>query len=239
MSTIESETSLPMAFINPRPFQASIREFFTANQLSQFMDQQNILAELENMRTLSALGPGGLTRERAGFEVRDVHPSHYGRLCPIHTPEGQNIGLILRLALHARTNEFGVIETPYVSREEREGDGGRSSISTHLKKRNIRLHTAQRRRNKENRLLSETVEARRNGEASSGLSRRSRAHGRFYLSDVLRRDRNDSICSIMTTRTVHSWVRTCRSRRRLSSFLRRHSSRQASKSTQHATLVAS
>ncbi len=113
MSTIESETTLPMAFINPRPYQASIREFFTANQLSQFMDQQNILAELENMRTLSALGPGGLTRERAGFEVRDVHPSHYGRLCPIHTPEGQNIGLILRLAIHARTNEFGVIETPY------------------------------------------------------------------------------------------------------------------------------
>ncbi len=113
MSTIESETSLPMAFVNPRPLQASIREFFTANQLSQFMDQQNILAELEGLRTLSALGPGGLTRERAGFEVRDVHPSHYGRLCPIHTPEGQNIGLILRLALHARTNEFGVIETPY------------------------------------------------------------------------------------------------------------------------------
>jgi DNA-directed RNA polymerase subunit beta len=114
MSTIESETTLPMALINPRPFHASVHEFFTANQLSQFMDQQNILAELENMRTLSALGPGGLTRERAGFEVRDVHPSHYGRLCPIHTPEGQNIGLILRLATHARTNDFGVIETPYV-----------------------------------------------------------------------------------------------------------------------------
>ncbi|MEK7511334.1 MAG: DNA-directed RNA polymerase subunit beta [Patescibacteria group bacterium] len=118
MSTIESETSLPMAFVNPRPLQASIREFFTANQLSQFMDQQNILAELENMRTLSALGPGGLTRERAGFEVRDVHPSHYGRLCPIHTPEGQNIGLILRMALHARTNEFGVLETPYAKVEK-------------------------------------------------------------------------------------------------------------------------
>ena len=114
MSTIESETTLPMALMNPRPFHASVHEFFTANQLSQFMDQQNILAELENMRTLSALGPGGLTRERAGFEVRDVHPSHYGRLCPIHTPEGQNIGLILRLATHARTNDFGVIETPYV-----------------------------------------------------------------------------------------------------------------------------
>jgi len=118
MSTIESETSLPMAFVNPRPYQASVREFFTANQLSQFMDQQNILAELENMRTLSALGPGGLTRERAGFEVRDVHPTHYGRLCPIHTPEGQNIGLILHLAVHARTNEFGVIETPYVKVEK-------------------------------------------------------------------------------------------------------------------------
>ncbi len=114
MSTVESETTLPMTLVNPRPYQASIREFFTANQLSQFMDQQNILAELENMRTLSALGPGGLTRERAGFEVRDVHPSHYGRLCPIHTPEGPNIGLILRLAIHARANEFGVLETPYV-----------------------------------------------------------------------------------------------------------------------------
>ena len=114
MSTIESETTLPMALMNPRPFQAAVREFFTANQLSQFMDQQNILAELENMRTFSALGPGGLTRERAGFDVRDVHPSHYGRLCPIQTPEGQNIGLILHMATHARTNEYGVIETPYV-----------------------------------------------------------------------------------------------------------------------------
>jgi DNA-directed RNA polymerase subunit beta len=114
MSTSQTETTLPVSLLNPRPFHASVHEFFTANQLSQFMDQQNILAELENMRTLSALGPGGLTRERAGFEVRDVHPSHYGRLCPIHTPEGQNIGLILRLATHARTNDFGVIETPYV-----------------------------------------------------------------------------------------------------------------------------
>lgn len=114
MSTIESDTTLPTLLLNPRPFSASVREFFTANQLSQFMDQQNILAELEILRTLSALGPGGLTRERAGFEVRDVHSSHYGRLCPIHTPEGQNIGLILRMATHATTNDYGVIETPYV-----------------------------------------------------------------------------------------------------------------------------
>ncbi len=118
MSTIESETSLPMQLINPRPLQAAIKEFFTTNQLSQFMQQQNMLAELEGLRTLSALGPGGLTRERAGFEVRDVHTSHYGRLCPIHTPEGPNIGLILRLAMYARVNRFGIIETPYVKVEK-------------------------------------------------------------------------------------------------------------------------
>ena len=114
MSTIEAETSLPMQIINPRPLQAAIKEFYTTNQLSQFSQQQNILAEIEHLRTLSALGPGGLTRERAGFEVRDVHPSHYGRLCPIHTPEGPNIGLILRLAMYSRVNRFGIIETPYV-----------------------------------------------------------------------------------------------------------------------------
>jgi len=118
MSTIEAETSLPMQILNPRPLQAAIKEFFTTNQLSQFMPQQNVLGELEGLRTLSALGPGGLTRERAGFEVRDVHTSHYGRLCPIHTPEGPNIGLILRLAMYARVNRFGIIETPYVKVEK-------------------------------------------------------------------------------------------------------------------------
>ncbi len=114
MSTIDTDAILPVQFISPRPLQARIKEFFTTNQLSQFMQQENALAELEHMRTISALGPGGLSRERAGFEVRDVHPSHYGRVCPIHTPEGQNIGLILRLSAYARTNEFGMIETPYV-----------------------------------------------------------------------------------------------------------------------------
>jgi DNA-directed RNA polymerase beta' subunit len=113
MSTIDAEATLPVQFVNPRPLQARIKEFFTTNQLSQFMQQENALTELEHLRTLSALGPGGLTRERAGFEVRDVHPSHYGRLCPIHTPEGPNIGLILRIATFARLNEFGMIETPY------------------------------------------------------------------------------------------------------------------------------
>jgi len=114
MSTIDTDAVLPQQFVNPRPLQARIKEFFTTNQLSQFMQQENALTELEHLRTLSALGPGGLTRERAGFEVRDVHPSHYGRLCPIHTPEGPNIGLILRLSTFARLNEFGMIETPYV-----------------------------------------------------------------------------------------------------------------------------
>ena len=113
-STIDTSTTLPIAIINQRPLQARIKEFFTTNQLSQFMNQENVLAELEHLRTLSALGPGGLTRERAGLEVRDVHTSHYGRVCPIHTPEGPNIGLILHLSNYARVNDFGIIETPYV-----------------------------------------------------------------------------------------------------------------------------
>jgi DNA-directed RNA polymerase subunit beta len=113
MSTVEPDVTLPVSFIYPRPLQARIKEFFTTNQLSQFMGQENVLAEIENLRQLTALGPGGLSRERAGFEVRDVHPSHYGRLCPIHTPEGPNIGLVLRLSMYARINDFGMIETPY------------------------------------------------------------------------------------------------------------------------------
>ena len=113
MSTLEVETLAPVQLVNARPFMAAVKEFFTTNQLSQFMDQTNILAELEHKRRVSALGPGGLTRERAGFEVRDVHPSHYGRICPIQTPEGPNIGLVGHLASYARINEYGIIETPY------------------------------------------------------------------------------------------------------------------------------
>jgi DNA-directed RNA polymerase subunit beta len=113
MSTVDTDVTLPVQFISPKPLQARIKEFFTTNQLSQFMQQENALTEIEHLRTLSALGQGGLNRARAGFEVRDVHPSHYGRLCPIHTPEGPNIGLILRLSVYARVNDFGMIETPY------------------------------------------------------------------------------------------------------------------------------
>ena len=113
MSTVDNDTTAAMTLINQRPFQARMKEFFATNQLSQYMDQENALSEISHLRTLSALGPGGLTRERAGFEVRDVHPSHYGRVCPIHTPEGQNIGLILRMSVYSRINNFGMIEAPY------------------------------------------------------------------------------------------------------------------------------
>lgn len=113
MSIRESYNLTPVALVNIRPVVAAIREFFGSSQLSQFMEQTNPLAELTHKRTLSALGPGGLRRERAGFDVRDVHHSHYGRICPIETPEGPNIGLIGRLASYARVNEYGFVETPY------------------------------------------------------------------------------------------------------------------------------
>jgi DNA-directed RNA polymerase subunit beta len=113
MSTFDIYTLTPVQLINSRPLIAIVKEFFTSSQLSQFMDQVNPLAELEHKRRLSAMGPGGLARERAGFEVRDVHSSHYGRICPIQTPEGPNIGLVGHLATYARINQYGFIETPY------------------------------------------------------------------------------------------------------------------------------
>ncbi|MBI1821984.1 MAG: DNA-directed RNA polymerase subunit beta [Nitrospirae bacterium] len=122
MNLLDIETILPHDVINSKPVIAVIKEFFGSSQLSQFMDQTNPLAEITHKRRLSALGPGGLTRERAGFEVRDVHPSHYGRICPIETPEGPNIGLITSMATYARVNEFGFIESPY-----RKVEGGRVS----------------------------------------------------------------------------------------------------------------
>ncbi|MDH5342206.1 MAG: DNA-directed RNA polymerase subunit beta [Betaproteobacteria bacterium] len=113
LSQAESDNLMPHDLINAKPVSAAIREFFGSSQLSQFMDQTNPLSEITHKRRVSALGPGGLTRERAGFEVRDVHPTHYGRVCPIETPEGPNIGLINSLAIYARTNEYGFLETPY------------------------------------------------------------------------------------------------------------------------------
>ena len=122
MSLQEVETLMPHDLINSKPVSAVVKEFFGTSQLSQFMDQTNPLSEITHKRRLSALGPGGLTRERAGFEVRDVHPTHYGRICPIETPEGPNIGLIVSLGTYARVNEFGFIETPY-----RQVDNGRAT----------------------------------------------------------------------------------------------------------------
>ncbi len=113
LSLAESESLMPQELINAKPVAAAVKEFFGSSQLSQFMDQNNPLSEVTHKRRVSALGPGGLTRERAGFEVRDVHPTHYGRVCPIETPEGPNIGLINSLAVYARTNEYGFLETPY------------------------------------------------------------------------------------------------------------------------------
>jgi DNA-directed RNA polymerase subunit beta len=162
MSTVEPDVTLPVSFIYPRPLQARIKEFFTTNQLSQFMQQENVLAEIENLRQLTALGPGGLSRERAGFEVRDVHPSHYGRLCPIHTPEGPNIGLILRLSTYARINHFGMIETPYAKVV-----GGKITkeivYMNALEEENFRIAHAATPYDENGNLTAEEAEVRQNG----------------------------------------------------------------------------
>jgi DNA-directed RNA polymerase beta subunit len=129
MSSVDIDTVMPQDLINAKPAAAAVREFFGSSQLSQFMDQTNPLSEITHKRRLSALGPGGLTRERAGFEVRDVHPTHYGRICPIETPEGPNIGLINSLATFARVNKYGFIETPVPQGRRRQGHRrGRLSV---------------------------------------------------------------------------------------------------------------
>ncbi|MFT7557553.1 MAG: DNA-directed RNA polymerase subunit beta [Planctomycetota bacterium] len=162
MSTIDSETTLPIQIINARPLQARIKEFFATNQLSQFMNQENVLSEVEHLRTLSALGPGGLTRERAGFEVRDVHTSHYGRVCPIHTPEGPNIGLILHLAVYARINEFGMIETPYVKVKNGKITGEVEYMNAMVEEKYFIAHAGAQ-YDKDGKLTTETVEVRKAG----------------------------------------------------------------------------
>jgi DNA-directed RNA polymerase subunit beta len=162
MSTVEPDVTLPVSFIYPRPLQARIKEFFTTNQLSQFMQQENVLGEIEHLRTLTALGPGGLSRERAGFEVRDVHPSHYGRLCPIHTPEGPNIGLVLRLTTYARINDFGMIETPYA--KVKDGKITKEIIYMNaLEEENFRIAHAATPYDKDGHITVNEVEVRING----------------------------------------------------------------------------
>ena len=170
MSTVEPDVTLPVNFVFPRPLQARIKEFFTTNQLSQFMQQENVLSEIENIRQLTALGPGGLTRERAGFEVRDVHPSHYGRLCPIHTPEGPNIGLILRLSMYARINDFGMIETPYAKVKNGKVSDEIVYLNA-LEEENFRIAHAAIPYDKSGKITADEVEVRINGKP--GLAKAS------------------------------------------------------------------
>ncbi len=166
MSTIDTDVTLPVQFISPKPLQARMKEFFTTNQLSQFMQQENALAEIEHLRTLSALGPGGLNRARAGYEVRDVHPSHYGRLCPIQTPEGPNIGLILRLASYARVNDFGMIETPYAVIENGKITGEIKFLNA-LEEENFNIAHAAIPVDKDGRIIPDIVDIRVKGTPST------------------------------------------------------------------------
>ena len=135
MAIQEIDTMMPYDLVNQKPVAAAVKEFFGSSQLSQFMDQTNPLSEVTHKRRLSALGPGGLTRERAGFEVRDVHATHYGRMCPVETPEGPNIGLITSLATFAKVSEYGFIETPYRVVEEDGKVADKLNISLLLKKK--------------------------------------------------------------------------------------------------------
>ena len=163
MSTLDPATITPAQLINPRPVMAVVKEFFTSSQITQFMDNENPLAELEHKRRVSATGPGGLTRERAGFEVRDVQPSHYGRICPIQTPEGPNIGLVGHLASYARINEYGFLETPYFK-------VGKGAVTKELRyltayeEEQFTIAPAGIGIDKEGKILSEKVEARIKGE---------------------------------------------------------------------------
>jgi len=164
MSSVDIETVMPHDLINAKPAAAAVREFFGSSQLSQFMDQTNPLSEITHKRRLSALGPGGLTRERAGFEVRDVHPTHYGRICPIETPEGPNIGLINSLATHARVNKYGFIESPY----RKVSNGKPSSEIVYLSAMEETKHKiaqANAQMDAKGNLTEDLVQARENGEA--------------------------------------------------------------------------
>jgi DNA-directed RNA polymerase subunit beta len=163
MSISDIANLMPHDLINAKPVSAVVKEFFGSSQLSQFMDQTNPLAELTHKRRLSALGPRGLSRERAGFEVRDVHPTHYGRICPIETPEGPNIGLISSLSTYARTNEFGFIETPYrVVRESKVTDEIR--FLTALEEEQVVIAQANAQIDRNGRFVQERVSARKGGE---------------------------------------------------------------------------
>ena len=234
MTTQDVEAITPQTLINIRPVVAAIKEFFGTSQLSQFMDQVNPLSGLTHRRRLSALGPGGLSRERAGFEVRDVHFCHYGRMCPIETPEGPNIGLIGALATYARVNEFGFIESPYrkvvngkVTDEivylaaDEEEDYVVAQANAPLDADGTRSRTsgsscAARRRPPPSRTCSLQLERDvffgATTEISLGAAGRGPAHGRLAEADRLGGHRRSSRSSSTTTPTGRSWAPTCRSR---------------------------
>jgi len=163
MSTFDIATLTPAQLINPRTFMAVVKEFFTSSQIAQFMDNENPLAELEHKRRLSATGPGGLTRERAGFEVRDVQPSHYGRICPIQTPEGPNIGLVGHLATFAKINPYGFLETPYFKVEKGKISDKIQYLNAYAEER-VNIAPAGIKIDEGGNILEERVEARVNGE---------------------------------------------------------------------------
>ena len=164
MTLQDIETLMPHDLVNPKPISAAVKEFFGTSQLSQFMDQTNPLSEVTHKRRLSALGPGGLSRERAGFEVRDVHPTHYGRICPVETPEGPNIGLIVSLATFARVNPYGFIETPYRKVKDRIVYNQEISYLSALQERRNFIAPALIPVDKSDKIISDTVIAREDGE---------------------------------------------------------------------------
>src|SRR5215510_12220762 len=163
MSLQDVETLMPQELVNYKPVSAALKEFFGSSQLSQFMDQTNPLSEVTHKRRLSALGPGGLTRERAGFEVRDVHPTHYGRVCPIETPEGPNVGLIASLSTYARVNKFGFVETPYRKVEEG-GVTGETAFYSALEEEKHTIAQANAEFDKKGKFVNELVSCRRGGD---------------------------------------------------------------------------
>ena len=199
MNLLDMETVLPHDLINAKPVVAAVKEFFSSSQLSQFMDQTNPLPKSRISDGLSALGPGGLTRERAGFEVRDVHPSHYSRICPIETPEGPNIGLITSLATYARINEFGFIEAPY--RKVRKGG---SPMRSNFFPRSKGTSTSLRRRTQKWMGLagwSRKRSRRERPEILYGDVGPDRVHGRVAETG---RERRDGACAVSGTRRRES-----------------------------------
>jgi DNA-directed RNA polymerase subunit beta len=187
--------------VNPKPVSAVIKDFFGRSQLSHFMDQINPLAELTHKRRLSALGPGGLSRDRAGFEVRDVHPTHYGRICPIETPEGPNIGLMASLSTYARINQYGFLETPYRKVEAGKVSDDIEMLSAYDEDNYI-IAQANAPLSDKGRLSGDGVLSRHRGDFPESRPERSRLHGRVAQTARERGGGVDSVSSNTTTRTA-------------------------------------